>query len=166
MQEKAIEERYCELRAAEVDGQAVITGTVMNYGSRAKYGGYTESFAPGAFDYDDVIANIQHQRTKPVARTGAGLELRHTTQSLEAVITPPNTTFGNEARELVEAGILKGLSAEFRAVKQDFIGTHRLITKARLFNLAIVDRPAYDESTIAKRFADLFEVPTTKRYFL
>lgn len=73
-----LEQRFAEFR---VEGN-VITGTAIRYGDEAAFGEFRETFVPGSIDFDDVILNLQHQRSAPVARTGAGLVLTDNPQSL------------------------------------------------------------------------------------
>ena len=57
------------------DGEEVITGVVVPYNVVADLGFFKERMLPGSLRFDDVIANVMHDRSKPIARTGAGLEL-------------------------------------------------------------------------------------------
>ena len=45
--------------------------------------------------------------------------------------------------ELVRSGVLRGLSVEFRAIRDRFVGDLREIGRAVLDGLGLVDRPAY-----------------------
>ena len=138
-----------ELRTVDND---TLTGVVLRYGDRASFGGFTEEFRAGSLEYDDVIVNLQHDRSKPVARTGAGLALHDDEHELRASIRLPDTSYAREARELVEAKILRGLSLEFQAINDKWEGRHRIISSARMTGFALVDRPAYSDSQIADRF--------------
>lgn len=145
-----MEYRFVEFRA-ENDA---ITGVVLPYGRATRIGDFTEEFRSGAFGkIEDVILNLQHQRAKPVARTGAGLVLDDKPTELRAAVTLPDTTYGREARELVEGNILRGFSIEFRAQDDEWHGTHRIVKAARLFGIALVDRPAYSDAEISHRWA-------------
>ena len=144
-----IERRFVELRIGDND---TLTGVVLRYGDRASFGGFTEEFRAGSLSYDDVIVNLQHDRSKPVARTGAGLVLADDEHELRASIKLPDTTYAREARELVNAKIIRGLSLEFRSVDDTWTGKHRVINKATMTGFALVDRPAYSDSQIADRF--------------
>lgn len=149
-----MEYRFAEFRA-DTDG---IGGVVMRYGDRGTIGNFTEEFRAGVFgDPGDVILNVQHQRAKPVARTGAGLELSDTASELRAMVRFPDTAFGREARELVDAKILRGFSVEFRALEDEWQGNHRIVKRATLYGIALVDRPAYSDSQIAERWAKEIE---------
>lgn len=144
--------RYVAFR---VEGD-VITGTVVRYGDQARFGEWSEVFSPGSIRYSDVIVNLQHDRGRPVARSDAGLTLLDSAEALTAKVELPDTSYAREARELVNAGILRGLSMEFRAVKDSWNGKQRTVSEAVLNGIGIVDRPAYSESKIAARFAQDF----------
>lgn len=141
------ERRFIEFRA---DGDT-ISGPLMVYGDEARFGDFSETFEPGSLRYDDVIANLQHDRSRPVARTGAGLTLIDGADALRAEIRLPDTSYAREARELVEARILRGFSVEFRAREERFEGKRRIISRADMLGFALVDRPAYPASQIADR---------------
>lgn len=155
------EVRYAELR---VDDAGVLSGVVMPYGSVARIGSFEERFEPGSLEYRDVIANLQHDRTKPVVRTGAGLQLADSPTELRAVMTLPDTAPAREARELVDAKIVRGLSVEFLAIKERWEGNLRIIQRAQLMGFALVDRPAYPDSVIAKRMAEHRPTPRRKAW--
>ena len=142
-----IERRSFEFRSIE-DG--VIEGVVIPYNEEAAIGNFREMFEPGSVRFADVIANRQHIRERPLARTGGGLVLTDSPQSLRASITLPNTVDGNDVRELVRTGVLKGLSAEFRAVRESWRGTLRVIHEAALFGLGVVDKAAYAGATVGE----------------
>lgn len=117
--------RYIELRSESPD---VITGTVLRYGDLAHIGRtFHERFMPGSVNFDDVVLNLLHDRQQPVARTGAGLELRDSDKSLDLRATLPPTVFGRRAKELVDAKIIRGLSAEFVAHRERMDGGVRVI---------------------------------------
>lgn len=142
------ERRFAELRASDTG----ITGVLLRYGDEAAFGTFKERFLPGALEArDDVLANIMHDRAKPVARIGAGLVLAMGNDTVEARIDWPETVYAREAKELVEARILRGFSIEFLAKKERFEGRTRIIEAATLTGLGIVDRPAYPDSQIAAR---------------
>lgn len=143
--------RHVEFRQ---ESQGIIRGTVMRYGDVAHVGRtYHERFLPGSIEYDDVVVNLLHDRRQPVARTGAGLELQESEKSLEARISIPDTEFGRRAQELIAANILRGLSAEFIPKVESFDGGMRVIKRAELHGIGLVDRPAYPASTLDMRSA-------------
>ena len=153
------EYRYGDLEfRQDENGLGVVMGTVIRYGDVGTLPWGTEEFKAGAFDgrMEDLIANRMHQRTQPLARLGGGLTVTNTSTDMRAEITLPDTTFGRDTAVELTARILRGLSLEFRAVKDDVTDTgHRIVTEARMFGFGIVDKPAYPGSVASmKRWAE------------
>ena len=142
-----------EFRAFEFRALAggTIEGIVIPFNQVTTIGKFTERFAPGSLTYDDVIVNRQHDRSKPLARSnGGGLTLTESATELRASIELPDTQDARDVRELVKRGVLRGLSAEFRASEESWAGSERTILAARLSGLAVVDRGAYAGATVAE----------------
>ena len=146
------ETRFSELRSE--DRQLI--ATIVSYGDVAVVGGQPEMFAVGAFGPDvatrDVILNSMHQRTVPLARVGAGLELRDASDALRMTATLPDTPTANEVLTLVRTGVLRGVSLEFQSKRErlDESGT-RIIESAEIVGVGVVDRPAYPASVVEAR---------------
>ena len=146
------EYRFCEVRREGriLSGQGIVYGDVARVGARA------ERFLPGAFGADvgglDVLLNVQHDRGRVLARTGGGgLTLVDSPTALEVRAELPETRESDDTLALVEAKILRGFSLEFVALRERMEGPTRVIASARLAGLAVVDRPAYQASTISAR---------------
>ena len=114
-----------------------------------------------------MLCNIQHDRTRPLARLGHGLTLTDSRTELRARIELPDTVEGRDTRILVEAGVLTGLSAEFRAVREDWPAPdRRVIHEAELRGLAIVDDPAHQSALIAEVRARMSAPARRRRFWL
>ena len=149
-----IERRFSE--GVTADGRT-LAGTVIPYGSEGKIGNTRERFEPGAFgdvSGSDVILNRQHQRHLPLARSGGGLTLTDSTAALAMSAELPETRDCEDTIALVRAGVLKGLSVEFRAVRERRDKGVRVIEKATLVGIAVVDRPAYADAAVQARETD------------
>ena len=147
-----MERRAFEFRASDDGG--TVEGAVIPYGQTAKIAGeFSERFMPGSVTFQDVLCNRQHDRQRPLARTGAGLTLTNTASELRARIVLPDTVDGRDTRELIRLGVLRGLSAEFRTVRDEWQGTQRTIHEAVLKGVSIVDEPAYSGAEIETREA-------------
>ena len=143
----ALERRAFEFRAVN-DGGSVLEGVAMPYGSRGNVGRFTESFVAGSLSYTDVIVNVEHRSDRILTRTGAGLTLVDGRDALTATIRLPDTSEGRDVRELVSQKVLRGLSVEFRCVRDKWTGTHREILQANLDSIAVCARPAYAAATL------------------
>ena len=146
-----LERRFTELRA---EGRRL--SGVMPYGDVARLPWGSERFAPGAFGPDvgalDVILNVQHERGRPLARTGGGgLMLADGPRALEIQAELPRTRDADDALVLVRSGVLRGLSIEFAATRERHEGRVRVVEGADLSGLGVVDRPAYPGATVAAR---------------
>ena len=136
----------------------IIEGVLIRYNDEADIASTREKFLPGAFGDSavissiDAIANLHHERSKPIARTnGGGLTLIDSPVELRARIELPDTSDGRDARELVKRRILRGLSVEFASLKESFIDGVRCIESATLFGLGIVGKPAYANSALREK---------------
>ena len=165
------EHRY-SLTEIRLEGR-VLSGVALKYGDTAKLPWARERIDPGAFgdlSRADVILNSMHNRAIPLARTGGGgLELIDTAESLQIRASLPETTACNDVLSLVRAKVLRGLSIEFRADKEAWTQSEKLrtIMRARLMAIAIVDQPAYPQSTIdAMRAKYPSQEPPRRRVYL
>ena len=138
----------------EEDTPGVISGVAMKYNTVAS--DRREIFMPGAFQgSEEIILNLQHNRSAPIARTSseeAPLVLTDSPTQLEMRAKPlQSVQNGREAVEMVRAKILQGLSVEFRAVKESYKNGVRIIEKAVLFGIGLVDTPSYPGATVEAR---------------
>ena len=90
----------------------------------------------------DLIVNVQHDRARPLVRTGQGLVIEDRAQAVTLHAELPAGLDQDQALANVRAGILRGLSVEFVAVRERMDGGTRVISEARLKDVALVDRPA------------------------
>ena len=148
-----METRCFELRYAEDSRE--LSGITMRYGVKTKLPFGEEMFMPGAFgdlSQSDVILNRQHQRIVPLARTGGGgLILDDNERRFMVRAELPNTTDANDTLELVRKKILRGLSVEFDAIEERWESRVRIIDRAILYGVGVVDRPAYVDAVVQAR---------------
>ena len=90
----------------------------------ARIRGGEESFASQPFgdlsQRGNILLNFQHQRARPLARTGGGgLVLTDSAERLEVAATLPMTRDADDALTLVDEGILQGFSIEFPGTSQE-----------------------------------------------
>ena len=147
-----IERRYAELRA---EGGRRLSGVVVRYGEVSTGLPWRETFMRGAFGDVaglDVRLNVQHQRDRLLARTGGGgLELTDGPDALRMAADLPETREADDALVLVRRGVLRGLSVEFSARQERQDAGVRVISRASLPGLAVVDSGAYSGSIVAAR---------------
>lgn len=167
--DQVIEQRAVFGLEVRADGDdRLLSGTVVRYGQQADLRAFRESIVAGAFVFDDVTLNIQHDRGRPVARTGAGLRLTDGPDDLRMEARLPETRNATDALEAVRAGLIRGLSVEMEVREQDWEdrpdGAHRIIRSANLLGIGLVDRPAYAGSEVEARARQILsQRPKAKR---
>lgn len=161
-----VERRYCELRAAS-DGRR-LEGVAVRYGDTARLPWGRERIEVGAFaPLGDVILNASHDRAAPLARTGGGgLELMDAADSLTVRAELPATRAADDVLALVRGGVMRGLSVEFRAVAERMESGVRVIERAALSGVAVVDTPAYPASEVEARRAAMPAPAKRRRVWL
>jgi len=160
--EQRIVYRGKEVRAS-ADGKR-LEGYAAVFDSDSEPIGYTERIAPGAFtrslaDGDEVLALVEHDPGRVLGRLSAGtLELKQDKRGLWVSIDIPNTTDGNDVRELVRRGDLSQMSFAFVPHEDGSQwetdqrgGRNRLITSAKLFDVSVVSVPAYSKTEVSVR---------------
>ena len=145
---------YCR---AEIhpENELQLSGTVIRYGDVAVLPFGKEIIDAGAFGdvaSSDVILNRQHDRGKPLARTGegGGLALVDSPVELRLQADLPETDTAREAITLVRSGVLRGFSVEFRALSEYTRDRILHVESAQLVGVALVDRPAYPDSQVLR----------------
>ena len=153
--------RYAVETRAEVAGNR-LRGYAAVFGPMARIGNEWESIAPGAFDEalkrDDVVALVNHDASQLLGRTAAGtLRLGTDSHGLEFEVDLPSTRIGDDVREYVARGDLRGSSFGFipgddeLSVAQDG-RRHRTHTAVRqLVDVSVVTLPAYTDTEVSLR---------------
>ncbi len=156
-----IQPRYIEMRS-EVTG-STLTGYASVYGTYADLGSYVETFAPGSFDAAlggdaDVRSFWNHDSGMLLGRQSTGtLKVWTDTTGLGFEVSLPNTSAGNDVRELAERGDIGGVSIGFRPGEEDHTGrvgnralrTHTSV--ARLIEISPCSIPAYSSTSVHLR---------------
>lgn len=161
-----VERRAVAFRATAA---GTVEGVLIPYGAPSMIGGvFSETFRPGSVRWGSgVLANRQHDRARPLARLGHGLTLADGPAELRATLTLPDTADGRDVRALIDSAVLRGLSAEFRAVRDEWPSpSERVIHEAELRGLAVVDDPGHESALIEEVRARLAEPRRRRRVWL
>lgn len=143
-----------EIRA-DGDGRS-LTGLLVPYGRPQRINArLTEEFVPGAFraqvgDPGRVPLFNKHS-VHGGSIIGRVTELREQSDGLYGTARVSNTTAGNDALELLRDGVLPGggaWSIGFREGQNSTRGTVTQRKTATIFELALVDKPAYPEARV------------------
>ena len=137
------EKRHIEIRLSDDPdraGPGVIDGVLLTYGQRAKR--IPERFEPGALSWPEhgVVLREQHNRSAPITRFVPTVE----GNAVRVRASLPDTQRGRDAATMIRNGTFRGLSVEFRSVRESQVAGVRVIAKAELTGAGLVDDPAYD----------------------
>ena len=130
-------------------------GIALRYGEISPT--HRERFAPGAFDLSGGPTrwlDYRHDRTRVLAHTeGGGLSLRDTEEALILSADLPRLPLADRALEEIRSGSLSGLSIEFHVREESRDGEIRVVEKADLAGIGLVESPSYPASRIETRQA-------------
>lgn len=166
-----------ELRAAEGedDNSRVIEGLGIVYNSLSENfaphmrGGFYELIEPGAanglLDDENIMILDNHMSERVLGRNRNTATLTDTPEGVLYRLNAPNTTVGNDMMENVRLKNIRKSSFAFvmkeegvrmeRGIKWEGLGEinlRRVIKFDRLLDFSPVTYPAYDNSSVAKRY--------------
>ena len=148
-----MERRATELRAG--DGRT-LTGLALPYHVETVFGGQRERFeARAATSTGEAVLNLHHRVDRPLAREPGTLRFEARADGLHMTADLPETAEANDALALVRAGVLTGLSVEFRADRERMADGVRVIEAATVAGAALVARAAYPSTYVEARGAEL-----------
>lgn len=154
--------RSIELRS-EITPKGLLTGYAQVYGTYADLGSFVETFSATAFDKTlvdpstDVRSFWNHQSSALLGRQSAGtLKVWSDSTGLGFEVKLPNTSAGNDVRELAERGDIGGVSVGFRPDQESWgrIGNRELRTHTSVATLVEVSPcsiPAFASTTVQLR---------------
>ncbi|MEO1678019.1 MAG: HK97 family phage prohead protease [Pseudomonadota bacterium] len=147
--------RPAEMRARgrRLEGHAAVFGALAEIG-----GGLTERIAPGAFadslaSRGDILALVDHDPTRVLARTASGsLRLAEDSLGLAFDLDLPETQAARDVMALAERGDIGGMSFGFIATDDARDGTLRTLRSVDLLEISVVSAwPAYSGTAIHLR---------------
>lgn len=160
-----------EFRQIRIDSNAearTISGYAAVFNSESNDLGFYETIAPGAITEDtiirsDVVATLNHDPEKVLARSKYGkgtLQLNVDERGLKYEYEAPNTTLGNDLREMLKRGDIDAASFAFTVSQEEGAQKwekrdgkyYRTIYKIdKLFDVAAVYYPAYSAASTELR---------------
>ncbi len=150
-----------EVRAvAELRRQGrTLEGYAATFGTETRIANFTEVIRAGAFasslsTRSDILAMVDHDRTRVLGRTRTGtLELREDDKGLAFRLDVPDTQAGNDVLALAERGDLGGMSFGFNPVDERWDGRKRELRTVDLREISVVSAwPAYEGTSVMARF--------------
>ena len=118
-------------------------GRAVPYDSPTEVGGITESFAPGAFEVEDVIGKpFAYRHGEPI---GVIRDAKNEADGLYIDFEILDTAQGRDAATLLRGGASKGLSVGFAPIESAWNKTKTAIqhTRAKLLEVSQTHMPAY-----------------------
>jgi len=168
-----IERRLHEAIEYREEGDTrIVRGYGAVFGKTADLGFFTEEIRSGAFDTvmsDDVVFVFQHDTDKILGRSTSGtLKYGVDARGLWYEASLPNTTLGNDMRELLKRGDITANSFAFSDITDETEKRngklHRTITKVgRLHDISLVTHPAYKDAVVVR---SEFEKPKRPRIMI
>ena len=145
-----MDEIRCKIELREDEnrlGPGRLVGTLMAYSERAS--DRAEVFEPGSLSWPEsgIVINRQHLRQSPILRCVPVVDGNEV--KIDSPL--PDTTAGRDCAAEVRSKLMTGMSIEFRALKETFVGGVRRISEAVLSAAAVVDAPSFAGSTVEVR---------------
>lgn len=157
-----------EIRAGEgEDKNMYVEGYALKFNTSSRdFGGFTETISERALDdlkLDDVMARFEHSNIIGHTRSNT-LQLEKRSDGLYYKIALPNTTAGNDLKELVARGDVNGSSFAFDktktkvSVRKTENGFERTIEKmGPIIDVGPVSYPAYVDTSAGLRDVENFK---------
>lgn len=164
---RPIEHRIADIELRADDTAGKLTGRAVVYDSITDIGGmFREVIRPGAMaktlrESKNIMALWQHDTMYPMGSTRSGtLELRDTESGLEFTLDPPKKSPYDGFVENIQRGDVSQMSFGFRVVQENRVVEHgeldlREITELQLIEISPVTFPAYQDTEIQARAADV-----------
>lgn len=176
VKEKRVSNSPLKITRSEDNSELTVVGLASVYNKPSKLIAengkiFNEVIERGAFDNAlrseglDVIATINHDPDKMIARTMSGtLRLESVDEGLQYTLTLPNTTVGRDAAEMLQRGDLYESSfiayvdpKAIRWDRSDGSNTRVISNFTKLVDVSIVTRGAYATTDVAVRAASELE---------
>ena len=148
---KPVRERRYSGIEVRAEGRRLV-GPAVSYGEISP--SHRERFEAGAFSLDTSevrYLDYQHDRSRVLAFTGAGLSFRDTDSALIVEATLPALPLADVALDEVRSGKLTGFSIEFKAIDERTEEGIRIVSRAELPGVGLVSRPSYQGSRVELR---------------
>ena len=163
--EKRIKENRCiEVRAIEDSEDMIIEGYAAVFNQETDLGWCKEVIDSKAFeecDMKDCCLNYNHGQSKAIARTRNGsLELLVDAIGLKIRAKLIDTTEGIDIYKSVKEGLLDKMSFAFTVKEDEWdyeTDTRRITNIDKLYDVSIVDIPAYEGTSVFARSKEEYE---------
>ena len=163
--EKAIKEiRLVDMRASEDDGM-VVEGYAAVFDTVTDLGWMHEVIDRHAFDnadMSDIVMKYNHENSVlPMARTrGGSLQFTIDEHGLKIRAKLPETSVNRDIYTLIKEGVLSKMSFAFTVRSEEYdydTDTRKILEFDKIFDVSVVDVPAYKTTEIYARNKEQYE---------
>lgn len=163
--EKAIKEvRLVDMRASETEGM-VVEGYAAVFNTVTDLGWMHEVIDRHAFDnadMSDIVMKYNHKDSVlPMARTrGGSLTFTIDDHGLKIRAKLPDTSVNKDIYTLIREGVLSKMSFAFtvKSEEHDYdTDTRKILEFDKIFDVSVVDVPAYETTEIYARSKEKYE---------
>lgn len=163
--EKAIKEiRLVDMRASEDDGM-VVEGYAAVFDTVTDLGWMHEVIDRHAFDnadMSDIVMKYNHENSVlPMARTrGGSLQFTIDEHGLKIRAKLPETSVNRDIYTLIKEGVLSKMSFAFTVRSEEYdydTDTRKILEFDKIFDVSVVDVPAYVTTEIYARSKEQYE---------
>lgn len=164
--EKAVKEiRLVDMRALDntdemiVEGYAAVFDTVTNLGWMKEV---IDRYAFDNADMSDIVMKYNHENSVlPMARTRGGtLQFDVDDHGLKIRAKLPDTSVNKDIYTLIREGVLSKMSFAFTVKSEEYdydTDTRRILEFDKIFDVSVVDVPAYETTEIYARSKEQYE---------
>ena len=163
--EKAVKEiRLVDMRASEEEGM-VVEGYAAVFDTVTDLGWMHEVIDRHAFDnadMSDIVMKYNHEDSVlPMARTrGGSLQLDVDDHGLKIRAKLPDTSVNKDIYTLIREGVLSKMSFAFTVKSEEYdydTDTRKILEFDKIFDVSVVDVPAYETTEIYARSKEDYE---------
>lgn len=163
--EKAIKEiRLVDMRATEDEGM-IVEGYAAVFDTITNLGWMNEVIDRHAFDnadMSDIVMKYNHEDSVlPMARTrGGSLQFNVDDHGLKIRAKLPDTSVNRDIYTLIREGVLSKMSFAFTVKSEEYdydTDTRKILEFDKIFDVSVVDVPAYESTEIYARSKEQYE---------
>ena len=163
--EKAIKEiRLVDMRATEDEGM-IAEGYAAVFDTITNLGWMNEVIDRHAFDnadMSDIVMKYNHEDSVlPMARTrGGSLQFNVDDHGLKIRAKLPDTSVNRDIYTLIREGVLSKMSFAFTVKSEEYdydTDTRKILEFDKIFDVSVVDVPAYESTEIYARSKEQYE---------
>lgn len=163
--EKAIKEiRLVDMRATEDEGM-IVEGYAAVFDTITNLGWMNEVIDRHAFDnadMSDIVMKYNHEDSVlPMARTrGGSLQFNVDDHGLKIRAKLPDTSVNKDIYTLIREGVLSKMSFAFTVKSEEYdydTDTRKILEFDKIFDVSVVDVPAYETTEIYARSKEDYE---------